>query len=165
MKHLVLFLLYSYIKIIHRKRREPTTVEKLLCGALSGAIAQSFTYPLEVVRRRMQTYGLVTEKISDNILEPTIKHSEANKFSPPNTIIGIIKHLYKEEGIVGFFKGVSMNWIKGPIAFSISFTTYDILKDKFRGNDSISSPPVPANIINVIVSDDEGHRLLKREKS
>lgn len=27
---------------------------KLLCGGLAGAIAQSFSYPLDVTRRRMQ---------------------------------------------------------------------------------------------------------------
>ena len=27
---------------------------KLLCGGLAGAIAQSFAYPMDVIRRRMQ---------------------------------------------------------------------------------------------------------------
>lgn len=27
---------------------------KLLCGGLAGAVAQSFSYPLDVTRRRMQ---------------------------------------------------------------------------------------------------------------
>jgi solute carrier family 25, member 42 len=36
-----------------------------------------------------------------------------------------ITQLYAEQGIRGFLKGVSMNWMKGPVAFSISFTTFD----------------------------------------
>lgn len=31
-----------------------TLPAKLLCGGLAGAIAQSFSYPLDVTRRRMQ---------------------------------------------------------------------------------------------------------------
>jgi Mitochondrial carrier protein len=38
---------------------EPLTYHKLMIGALSGLVAQSCTYPLEMVRRRMQTDGLV----------------------------------------------------------------------------------------------------------
>jgi len=39
-----------------------------------------------------------------------------------------MRHLFQEQGVNGFFKGVSMNWIKGPIAFSISFTLFDVFQ-------------------------------------
>ena len=38
---------------------EVTTTEKLVCGGVSGLVAQSAVYPLDVTRRRMQTKGLV----------------------------------------------------------------------------------------------------------
>ena len=40
----------------------------------------------------------------------------------------IMSQLMKEQGVRGFFKGLSMNWVKGPISFSISFTAFDVLQ-------------------------------------
>lgn len=46
------------------------------------------------------------------------------------TIRQTLRKVYVEEGIVGgFFKGVSMNWVKGPMATGISFASYDIIKN------------------------------------
>lgn len=46
----------------------------------------------------------------------------------PPSMAFIMKELYQEQGMRGFFKGVSMNWFKGPIAFSISFTAFDAIQ-------------------------------------
>jgi uncharacterized protein (DUF2384 family) len=43
-------------------------------------------------------------------------------------MITTMAHLLEEQGLRGFFKGVSMNWIKGPVAFSISFTAFDTIQ-------------------------------------
>nr|CAD7406122.1 unnamed protein product [Timema poppensis] len=85
----------------------------LLFGAAAGMLGQSSSYPLDIVRRRMQTSPL------------TGTHYRS--------IFSTLKKVYRDEGIRrGFFKGLSMNWVKGPVAVGISFTTYDILKDFLR---------------------------------
>ena len=103
--------------------RDLTTIERMQCGAISGLFAQSITYPIEVTRRRMQTLGLVGTDTAFNNLG--VKDMYA---SGPPTLLGTIRNLYAEQGLRGFYKGVSMNWMKGPVAFSISFTTYDVVK-------------------------------------
>jgi len=118
--------------------RDLTTIERMQCGALSGLFAQSIAYPLEVTRRRMQTIGIVPTSGKDAAVDVVGKaHSRdamaetaIRKVVPdrPPSMAAIIKELYLEQGIRGFYKGVSLNWFKGPIAFSISFTAFDLLQ-------------------------------------
>ncbi|CAK9800587.1 Mitochondrial coenzyme A transporter SLC25A42 [Anthophora plagiata] len=84
----------------------------LLCGAIAGMIAQTSSYPLDIVRRRMQT--------------------SAVKGQHYRTVGSTISKIYKEEGIMAFYKGLSMNWVKGPIAVGISFATHDTVRDTLR---------------------------------
>ena len=42
-------------------------------------------------------------------------------------IVQAMRTILREEGWTGLFKGVQMNWIKGPIAVGISFTVNDMV--------------------------------------
>ncbi|KAL3314141.1 hypothetical protein Ciccas_007246 [Cichlidogyrus casuarinus] len=108
--------IYQYRLQQMRKRSPPDTQVKLdalsslFCGALAGVIGQTITYPLDIVRRRMQT-GHVTGHPEYDGLWRTVKL--------------VLRH----EGVIkGLYKGVSLNWIKGPIASGISFTIFNQLQ-------------------------------------
>ena len=89
-------------------------------------LSQSFTYPVEVVRRRMQTIGIVGNDTAFSSIPGA--GSASKSCTKPPTVLETARTVFAEQGIRGFYKGVSMNWIKGPVAFSISFTTFDIVQ-------------------------------------
>lgn len=94
-------------------RSQPYSYERLAFGACAGLIGQSASYPLDVVRRRMQTAGVTGHTYG--------------------TILGTMREIVSEEGVIrGLYKGLSMNWVKGPIAVGISFTTFDLTQIMLR---------------------------------
>ena len=103
-----------YSEYYHQKKLNP--LHRLLFGACAGLFGQSVTYPLDIIRRRMQT---------DGISRPS--RPEYRK------MWATAKYVYATEGLrKGLYKGLSMNWVKGPIAVGISFTTFDLLQGFFQ---------------------------------
>ncbi len=94
----------------------PSKAQKAACGAAAGLVGQMSSYPLDIVRRRMQTarqMGLASDKYT--------------------SILGTLKEVYEREGIRrGWYKGLSMNFIKGPMASSISFMCFDTFQEELR---------------------------------
>ncbi|XP_034945813.1 graves disease carrier protein-like [Chelonus insularis] len=89
-----------------------TLPAKLLCGGIAGAVAQSFSYPLDVTRRRMQLAMMdpATHKYGSNMLST-------------------LKLIYLENGIVkGLYRGMSINYLRAIPMVSVSFTVYEITK-------------------------------------
>lgn len=93
----------------------------------------------------MQTIGIVPTSGKDAAVDVVGKAHGRNP--PAETAIrtlhpnrppsmgAIVTELYLEQGVRGFFKGVSLNWFKGPIAFSIRYVSED-------SNGLVSFPPL-----------------------
>lgn len=43
-----------------------------------------------------------------------------------------LRHIYTTEGFAGLYKGVTLAWVKAPIAVALSFTINDFLKQSVR---------------------------------
>ncbi len=44
-----------------------------------------------------------------------------------------IAYVYRTEGVRrGLYKGLSMNWIKGPVAVGVSFSTFEFVQRQLR---------------------------------
>merc|ERR1719219_279446 len=97
---------------------EPKPLQRLLFGGVAGLLGQGASYPLDIVRRRMQTASQMG--------------IDAKRYK---SILGTLRTILKKEGFrKGWFKGYSMNFIKGPVAVGISFMTYDYCKILWQKN-------------------------------
>ena len=77
----------------------------LVVNMMAGLLGQLVTYPLDVVRRRMQVAS-----------------------APAPSFLWVVRDLVVKEGMGGLAKGFTMNLVKGPISLSISLTVFDLLK-------------------------------------
>jgi len=118
------FGVFSSLKARLRQRtgREPTTLERMGCGALAGLLGQTVGYPLDVVRRRQQTAHFLRQAGESG--GPAV----AGAGSSTESMVTTARLIVRLEGWGALWKGVSINWIKGPVAVSVSFVAFDTFK-------------------------------------
>ena len=85
---------------------------ELLAGGVAGLVSQTCSYPLEVVRRRMQVAGAVGDGHRLRIAETAAL-------------------IMKERGFRGFFVGLTIGYVKIVPMSAVSFFTYERLKSVF----------------------------------
>jgi len=90
----------------------PSALHRAVSGGLAGCFAQTFVYPFDVLRRRLQTGG-----------------AEA-KAKYPGTVRGLWR-LYADEGLVrGLYRGCSLNYLKTVPNTTVYLALFDLLKDR-----------------------------------
>ncbi|KAJ5754426.1 Mitochondrial carrier protein LEU5 [Penicillium manginii] len=86
-----------------------TAAAELFSGAVAGLVAQTFSYPLEVIRRRMQVGGAVGDGRRMGIAETGRK-------------------VWLERGFRGFWVGLTIGYIKIVPMSATAFFVYERLK-------------------------------------
>jgi solute carrier family 25 phosphate transporter 23/24/25/41 len=91
--------------------KNPSALRKLLAGAVSGAVAQTCTYPFDVLRRRFQIntmsgMGYQYKSIGD-----------------------AIRIIVKQEGVKGLYKGIIPNLLKVAPSMASSWLSYEVARD------------------------------------
>ncbi|KAH6762045.1 Mitochondrial substrate carrier family protein [Perilla frutescens var. hirtella] len=90
---------------------DSTVLVSLACGSLSGIASSTVTFPLDLVRRRMQLEGA------------------AGRARVYNTgLFGTFKHILRSEGFRGVYRGIMPEYYKVVPGVGIVFMTYETLK-------------------------------------
>ncbi|CAI9091579.1 OLC1v1026646C2 [Oldenlandia corymbosa var. corymbosa] len=90
---------------------DSTVLVGLGCGSLSGIASSTVTFPLDLVRRRMQLEGA---------------GGRARVYK--TGIFGTFKNIFKTEGLRGLYRGILPEYYKVVPGVSIVFMTYEKLK-------------------------------------
>jgi solute carrier family 25 phosphate transporter 23/24/25/41 len=111
------FMVYEIArtKFTREGQKDPGAIGKLGAGAVSGAVAQTCTYPFDVLRRRFQI----------------------------NTMSGMgyqyagigdaIRTIFKTEGIRGLYKGLVPNLLKVAPSMASSWLSFELTRDFVMG--------------------------------
>ncbi|GJN31003.1 hypothetical protein PR202_gb19357 [Eleusine coracana subsp. coracana] len=92
----------------------------LACGSLSGIASSTFTFPLDLVRRRMQ-------------LEGAAGRARVYQTGP---LFGTFGHIVRTEGFRGLYRGILPEYCKVVPGVGIVFMTYEMLKAILTGLES-----------------------------
>ncbi|XP_053574205.1 calcium-binding mitochondrial carrier protein SCaMC-3 isoform X1 [Bombina bombina] len=88
---------------------DPGILVLLACGTVSSTCGQIASYPLALVRTRMQAQAAV-------------------QGSPQLTMVALFKHIVAREGFLGLYRGIAPNFMKVIPAVSISYVVYENMK-------------------------------------
>lgn len=90
---------------------KPSALHRAVSGGLAGVFAQTFVYPVDVIRRRLQTGG----------------PEAAKKYSG---FISALWRLYTEEGFrSGLYRGLSLNYMKTVPNTTVYLALFDTLME------------------------------------
>ncbi|XP_027073070.1 mitochondrial substrate carrier family protein B-like [Coffea eugenioides] len=108
------FSVYETLRSFWHSERpdDSTVVVSLACGSLSGIASSTATFPLDLVRRRMQLEGV------------------GGRARVYNTgLLGTFGHIIRTEGLRGLYRGIMPEYYKVVPSVGIVFMTYETLKN------------------------------------
>uniref|UniRef100_G3UHS3 Solute carrier family 25 member 23 n=1 Tax=Loxodonta africana TaxID=9785 RepID=G3UHS3_LOXAF len=79
------------------------------CGTISSTCGQIASYPLALVRTRMQAQASI-------------------EGAPQLSMLGLLRHILYQEGVRGLYRGIAPNFMKVIPAVSISYVVYENMK-------------------------------------
>ncbi|KAJ5946239.1 hypothetical protein N7454_003078 [Penicillium verhagenii] len=91
--------------------KNPSSWRKLLAGAISGAVAQTCTYPFDVLRRRFQI------------------NTMTGMGYQYKSIWDAIRVIVADEGLRGLFKGIGPNLLKVAPSMASSWLSFELTRD------------------------------------
>lgn len=107
------FSVYETLRTYWHTQRpyDSTIMVSLACGSLSGIASSTATFPLDLVRRRMQLEGA---------------GGRARVYK--TGLFGTFRHIIQTEGLRGLYRGILPEYYKVVPSVGIVFMTYETLK-------------------------------------
>ncbi|XP_029920616.1 calcium-binding mitochondrial carrier protein SCaMC-2-B isoform X2 [Myripristis murdjan] len=99
----------SWLQRFATDSADPGVFVLLACGTTSSTCGQLASYPLALVRTRMQAQA-------------------TQEGGPQMTMTGLFRHIVRTEGAMGLYRGLAPNFMKVIPAVSISYVVYEHLK-------------------------------------
>ncbi|XP_062244532.1 mitochondrial adenyl nucleotide antiporter SLC25A23-like isoform X4 [Platichthys flesus] len=90
----------------NRGLADPGVMVLVGCGAVSSTCGQLASYPLALIRTRMQAQALV-------------------KGTPKPSMLALLHNIVTQEGFAGLYRGISPNLLKVVPAVSVSYVVYE----------------------------------------
>ncbi|KAG7754376.1 hypothetical protein KL947_004998 [Ogataea haglerorum] len=108
----VWFLTYEYlinrlIRLHQKERQNISTMELLVCGAVAGDALWLSSYPLDVVKSRLQS-----DRFGRN-----------SRYK--GSAVEVVKHIMRHEGPLGFWKGIGPTLLRAIPCSAATFTTVE----------------------------------------
>ena len=94
----------------------------LVCGAAAGLISSTATFPLDLIRRRMQLGGGASPGSSSS-------GSSAGVKPPRPTYAGVVRDVLARAGPAGFYAGIMPEYYKVAPGVAIGFCTYEACRE------------------------------------
>ncbi|GAB5361976.1 hypothetical protein AAMO2058_000759000 [Amorphochlora amoebiformis] len=91
---------------------KPAWYVTLTMGAFSSFVGQVVAYPLQLVRTKLQSSGLPGRPVYNGMRD-------------------VVSHVLKDEGVLGFYRGIGPNFLKGIPAVAIGYVAYEKSKEFF----------------------------------
>jgi solute carrier family 25 phosphate transporter 23/24/25/41 len=107
------FMTYEYVRqyLTPDGDANPSAVRKLAAGAISGAVAQTCTYPFDVLRRRFQI------------------NTMSGMGYQYKSLTDAVRVIVTQEGIKGLYKGIVPNLLKVAPSMASSWLSFEVCRD------------------------------------
>ncbi|GAB5567611.1 calcium-binding mitochondrial carrier protein SCaMC-3 isoform X3 [Prionailurus iriomotensis] len=105
---------------------DPGILVLLACGTVSSTCGQIASYPLALVRTRMQAQASI-------------------EGAPQLSMLGLFRHILSQDGVWGLYRGIAPNFMKVIPAVSISYVVYENMKQALGVT---SRPPIQHRVLD-----------------
>lgn len=106
----------KYLKQHQSDDERPSFLVLVGCGTVSSSLGQLCSYPLALVRTRLQAQVVTNNSPQQQVYPERPGHQ---------TMTSIFRRIIETEGVAGLYRGITPNFVKVLPAVSISYVTYE----------------------------------------